>query len=325
MDTKDKIILNLKANMGNWISGEQLSKNFEISRAAISKQIRKLRQMGYEIVSSPRKGYLLESVSDLLLANEIKEGLKTKILGRKDIVSFTETDSTNTQAKDLAIKGAPEGTLVIAEKQTMGRGRRGRAWFSPKGDGIYASLILRPTIPPSEAPLITLLTAVVAAETLKSVTELNPRIKWPNDILINGKKIAGILTELSMEMDAVDFVIVGIGLNVNTPVSCFDEEIKDIATSVFIETGKRFERTTLIKKYLEHYEAYYEMFNKKGFKPILQKWKALADIIGRRITVDMISKKHVGQVVDVDVDGVLVLKDDNGKLHRIYSGDVIFA
>ena len=324
MNTKDKLIATLKKNRGSWISGEQLSREFTISRAAVNKHIRNLRKAGYEIASTTNKGYCLEGGSNLLLENEIKEGLETKSFGRHEIIVLSETDSTNTRAKDLAAQGAPEGTLVLAERQTQGRGRKGRSWLSPTGSGIYSSLILRPRIPPSEAPVITLLTAVVVAETLKSLTPLTPKIKWPNDILINGKKIAGILTEMSMEIDAVDFIIVGLGLNVNTPADGFTKELQGIATSIFIETQKRWDRTALVREYLKQYEIYYDLFKRDGFSPIVKRWKALTDIIGREVRVDMVNKTIDGRVTDVDNDGVLILKDNAGEFHRIYSGDVIF-
>lgn len=323
MDTREKLLSALKENQGNWISGERLSREFLISRAAISKHIRALREMGYEIASSTNIGYRLETVSDRLLATEIKDELETQILGQSEIIVFPETDSTNTRAKDLAAKGAPEGTLVIAERQTAGRGRKGRSWLSPEGGGIYSSLILRPAIPPNEVSAITLLTAVVVVETLRTLTPLRPKIKWPNDILINGKKIAGILTEMSMEMDSVDYIIVGIGLNVNTPLTGFTEELQQIATSIFIETNKRWERSSLIREYLKWYEIYYDIFKKDGFTSIAGRWKAFTDIIGKRVTVDMTSQKITGDVVDVDNTGVLIIRDAKGEMHRIYSGDVI--
>ena len=236
-----------------------------------------------------------------------------------------ETDSTNTRAKELAAQGAPEGTLIIAEKQTKGRGRRGRNWFSPPGGGIYFSLILRPAISPGETPRITLMTAVVLAETLISMMKLKLRIKWPNDILVNGKKLAGILTEISTEMDAVNYIVVGLGMNVNTRFKNFPSEIKKSATSILIENGKPFPRVRLIQHYLKLYEKYYDMFKKNDFEPIMKRWKELADIIGKEIKVDVIGKTHIGKVIDVDNDGVLILKDDQGVLQRIFSGDVTLA
>lgn len=320
MSTKDQLLLYLKERKGDWVSGEALSNKIAVSRSAVWKHICKLREEGYVIESSPKKGYLLRKAPDLLFPNEIREGLDTKVFGKRDIVYFTETDSTNTRAKDLAARGAPEGTLVISERQTKGRGRKGRSWFSPSQGGIYTSLILRPSISPSEAPKITLLSAVVVAETLRSLTGLSAIIKWPNDILINGKKIAGILTEMSTEMDSIDHIVVGLGLNVNTP--SFPDDIREKATSIFIETGKHFPRVRFIQEYLKWYEEYYEIFKRTGFEPVIKRWKELTNIIGQRITVEMVSKKYSGEVQDIDKDGVLILKDNKGKSHRIFSGDV---
>jgi len=256
--TKDKLLLFLKENQGHWVSGELISNNLSVSRAAIWKHIQKLKEEGYVIESASKKGYLLSKSSDPITADEIRQGLSSKVFGKKDIIYLNETDSTNTRARELAAQGTPEGTLVIAEKQTNGRGRRGRSWFSPPGGGIYFSLILRPIISPSETPRITLMTAVVLAETLISLMKLKLKIKWPNDILVNGKKLAGILTEISTEMDAVNYIIVGIGLNVNTQFEDLPKEIKKTATSILIETGKQFPRVKLIQHYLKLYEKYYE-------------------------------------------------------------------
>jgi len=323
--TKDKLLLFLKKNQGNWVSGELISSKLSVSRAAIWKHIQKLKEEGYVIESAPKKGYLLSKSSDPVTAAELRQGLSTKVFGKKNIIYLNETDSTNTRAKELAAQGAPEGTIVIAEKQTSGRGRRGRSWFSPPGGGIYCSLILRPVLSPSETPRITLMTAVVAAETLISLVKLKLRIKWPNDILVNGKKLAGILTEISTEMDAVNYIVVGIGLNVNTQFEDLPIEIKKTATSILIETGKRFPRVKLIQHYLKLYEKYYDMFKDNDFEPIMKRWRELADIIGKQIRVDVIGKTHIGKVVDVDNDGVLILKDDQGVLQRIFSGDVTLA
>ncbi|MFH1083749.1 MAG: biotin--[acetyl-CoA-carboxylase] ligase [Pseudomonadota bacterium] len=322
MNTKDRSLAYLKAEKGSYVSGEALSRRIGITRSAIWKNISKLREEGYAIESSPRKGYLLSRVSEMLLPVEIREGLATEVFGRGDIIHFTETDSTNARAKELAINGAPEGTLIVSEKQTAGRGRKGRTWFSPSGAGIYTSLILRPEMPPSEAPRITFVTAVSAAETLLHLTPLEARIKWPNDILVRGKKIAGILTEISTEMDAIDYVVVGLGMNVNIPH--FPDEITDTATSILIETGEPFSRVNIVREYLRRQEEYCRMLRVSGFKPILTRWKELANIVGRQIKVEMIDRTHIGEVEDIDQEGVLILKDREGTSHRIFSGDVTF-
>lgn len=293
-----------------------------ISRAAIWKHIRKLKEEGYVIESSPKKGYLLSKDSDLLLPHEIRQGLDTRVFGKRGIDYFEEVDSTNLKAKDLAEGGAPEGTVVIAERQTAGRGRRGRSWFSSSRNGIHMTLILRPAISPIGAPRITLMTAVAVAEALMSVVKLDVKIKWPNDILVNGKKLVGILTEISTEMDAVNYILVGIGLNVNTPLEDFPKEIQDSATSIFIETGEKFLRTPLLKACLEHFEIYYEIFRRNQFSQIMGRWRQLSGIVGQKIRVDVLGQDHTGDVIDIDDDGVLILKDAQGRLHRIISGDV---
>ncbi len=322
MVTKDNLLAYLKEKRGAWVSGEKLSRELKVSRAAIWKHVRKLKQEGYFIESSTKKGYLLRKDSDLLLPNEIRQGLKTKVFGKRTIEYLSEVDSTNLKAKNLAEGGAPEGTLVVTEKQTKGRGRRGRSWFSSEGEGIYATLILRPAMSPGGVPRITLMTAVAVAEALLSLFPLDIKIKWPNDIIVKGRKLAGILTEISTEMDAVNYIVVGLGLNVNTPLSSFPEELKYKATSILIETGKISSRARLFRAFLEHFEKYYEIFMNNDFASIMKRWRELSGIFGQKIVVDVIGQKHMGKVLDIDDDGVLILKDDKGKIHRIFSGDV---
>jgi BirA family transcriptional regulator, biotin operon repressor / biotin---[acetyl-CoA-carboxylase] ligase len=322
MKTKDQLLTYLRENKGTWISGELLSNNLSITRAAVWKHIRKFKDDGYGIQSSPKKGYLFGHDSELLLPDEIRQGLKTRVFGKEDIHYFRETDSTHTRAKDLANQGAPEGTLVIAEAQTLGRGRMGRTWYSSSGNGICASLILRPQMSPNGAPRITLMTAVAIAEALLSQVKLNIRIKWPNDILIGQKKLVGILTEISAELDSINYILVGFGLNVNTRQEDFPEEVRNIATSIRIETGEPFSRVKLFRACLEEFERYYNMFIQGDFEMIMDLWKRYSNTIGQKITVDVLGQRHVGKVVDVDDSGVLILKDPQGKLHRIFSGDI---
>lgn len=323
MSTRIKLLEALKKKSGSFVSGEELSTVFGISRAAVSKHIGVLKKTGYTIESSPKKGYLFRGAPDLLLPEEIRARLETRVFGKKEIVYYPVTDSTNDRAKALAIAGAPEGCLVVAEEQKAGRGRRGRTWFSAPGDGICISIILRPVMPPSEASRITMMTAVALAESLISLTGLKVNIKWPNDILVHGKKLAGILTEMSMEMDVVDYVVVGLGLNVNSPLVHFSDEIKDLATSLFIEKGETLSRTLIISEYLKWFETYYDIVRNTGFREIMKRWKELSDIIGRDVTVDVVGTKIFGRVEDIDADGVLVIKDPSGTIHRVISGDVL--
>lgn len=324
MSTRENLLQYLKEKRGEWLSGESLSNRLRVSRAAVWKHIRKLREEGYTVESSSRKGYLLSKVPDLLLPDEIREGLDTTIFGRREIFYHRETDSTSMRAKYLAAKGAPEGTMVVAEKQTSGRGRRGRRWFSPAGDGIYASIILRPSTPPAEASRITLMASVAAADALISLTQLKVRIKWPNDILVNGKKMAGILTEISTGMEEIDYIILGIGINVNTLPENFPDEIKEKATSILIETGKSFSRVEVIRSYLKWCERYYDLLKKGRFEPVIGRWKELADIVGRRVTIYVMNRRYSGKVLNIDDDGTLILKDNQEKFHKILSGDVFF-
>jgi BirA family biotin operon repressor/biotin-[acetyl-CoA-carboxylase] ligase len=322
MSTKDQLLMSLKAEKGSWVSGEFLGRSLTISRSAIWKHVRTLKDEGYIIESSRKKGYLFRQMTDSLLPNEIREGLKTNVFGKCDIAYFGETDSTNIRAEHLAAEGAPEGAVVIAEKQTQGKGRRGRYWFSPSGEGIYASVVLRPRISPHEAPKLTLMASVAVAETILSVTSLRVNIKWPNDIIVNGKKLAGILTEISAEMDRIHYVVIGLGVNVNIRFESFPSDIRNLATSILLETGEVSQRITLLRTYLEWLELYYEMFRVRGFQPIMDRWKQLSDMPGKQIRVDLIDRTHEGVVQDIDEDGFLILKDHEGNLRKIISGDI---
>ncbi len=320
VSTKTQLLSILKDSKGTWISGEYLSSRMKVTRSAIWKHMSRLREDGYIIKSSPKKGYLLEQTPSILLPEEITDGLDTNAFGKKEIKHFQEIDSTNTKAKELAEMGAPEGSIVVAEKQTKGRGRMGRHWFSPEEGGIYFSLILRPGISPAEAPRITLLAAVALCETLITSTLVKATIKWPNDILVKGKKVAGILTEISTEMDAINYIVVGTGLNVNT--KAFPSDVQHRATSIFIETGKEKSRVDLLKSYLKTFEDYYVKFKKGHWSDIRERWRKLTDLLGKPIVVETIDQRYKGTAVDIDEDGVLLLEDKKGVTHRVFSGDI---
>ncbi|MGD8845699.1 MAG: biotin--[acetyl-CoA-carboxylase] ligase [Desulfobacteraceae bacterium] len=322
MGTKIKLLDWLKMSRRQWVSGEQISNRLGISRTAIWKQINQLKADGHEIESAPKKGYRLVKTADLLEAEQLQAHLKTQTMGRPAIYLHPKTDSTNLQAKILAGQGAAEGTVVAAETQTHGRGRRGRTWFSPAHRNIYASIILRPSMAPSQAPQITLMTAVAVANTLNRLTGLQARIKWPNDILIDGKKVAGILNEISTEMDMVDYVVVGLGINVNIRKKQMPQQIREIATSIRIETGSDISRTDLLCDLLAEFEICYEQLKAEGFTPIMDQWRGLTDIIGQQVNVDLFSTRCTGTVEAVDDDGVLIVRDGRGEIHRIFSGDV---
>ena len=321
--TREKLLKALKKNPGSYISGSALSEQLGVSRAAVSKHVACLKQNGYDIASSSGKGYLFRETPDLLLPEEIRHGLETAVFGRQIIDYHSLISSTNDRAKELAADGAPEGSLVIAEHQSKGRGRKGRSWFSAPGDGICLSLILRPTMGPAEASKLTLMTAVALAETFSALTGLAVKIKWPNDILIHGKKLSGILTEMSMEMDRVDYVVVGVGVNVNSPPDHFSQEVSAVASSLFIETGKPVSRAAVVRTFLARFEHYYTLVSGNHFRQVMARWKELSDIIGRKVAVDLIGSRITGRVEDVDDDGLLILKDGEGNIHRVISGDVL--
>ncbi len=268
------------------------------------------------------KGDLLRKAPDLLLPAEIRDGLKTSTFGRERIDYCAVIDSTNVRARAIADRGAPEGTIVVAETQLKGKGRRGRSWFSPVGEGIYVSVILRPRVPPSEAPQLVLLAAVAAAEALLVHTALPVSVKWPNDILVGRKKVAGILTEMRLAGDRIDHVVIGMGVNVNTPAEGLPPEIAAIATSLRAETGQTFSRVGLLRTYLEKLEGWYALFRERRFEPIRERWLEIARIIGKQVKIAGLDRTYEGEVVDIDPNGFLILKSPDGGVQRILAGDV---
>lgn len=311
-------ILNFLRKAPSYISGEEISHYLKVSRAGIWKCIQELRKDGYEIAAIPHSGYKLVSAPDKLFPSEIQFGLNTKLIGKK-IYHYETVDSTNDVAFNLAVKGASEGTLVIAEGQHRGRGRMGRGWISPKGKGIYFSLILRPQIMPNETPKLTLVTAVAIAEAVRKSTGLAALIKWPNDILIGEKKLGGILTELNAEVDRVRFVIIGVGINVNIKKT----QLPFRATSIKSETQDAFSRIELLQQMVREIEGYYLLYSKSGFQPIIEKWKHLSATLGRRVKVASCKGEIEGQAQDIDLDGSLLVRRDSGFVERIVSGDVV--
>jgi len=318
----EKILSILRTSRDGYVSGEELCKLADISRAAIWKHIEKLRAEGYEIDASPHLGYRLVKAPDALISSEIRWRMKTRMLGRQ-IMSFKKVDSTNDVAYGLAEKGMKEGAVIISEEQAKGKGRQGRLWISPPSGGIYMSCILRPEMSPREIPKITLVAAVAVATAIRDLTGLDAVIKWPNDILINGNKICGILTEMKAEQDGIDFVIVGIGVNVNTAGRLLPKGASSIR-----EEGRRtglatVSRVDMARRILEKLEENYILLKTKGFKPIIEEWKNLSSMIGARIKVIQQNRTLEGQVHDIDSDGALIVRLGSGVLERISSGDVV--
>ncbi len=317
----EKILEVLRKNRDSYISGEELSHHFSVSRTTIWKHIEGLRGIGYDIQAQPNLGYRLVSVPDSLLANEIKANLKTKLVG-KEIFSFEETQSTMDVARNLAANGAPEGTVVFAEHQTQGRGRMGRSWLSPRGEGIWASIILRPNFSPGRAPSITIMAALAVAEAIRETTHLSASIKWPNDILIRGKKIGGILTEMVAEMDMIEFVIVGIGVNVSLKIEDLPKSLHKKVSCLKDELGEGFPRIPLAQEILRKLDQFYLLLKSEGFDSIAEKWRSLSATLGKHIKASFQGATIEGQAVDIDSDGALVVRLDNGFCERLTTGDV---
>jgi BirA family biotin operon repressor/biotin-[acetyl-CoA-carboxylase] ligase len=311
-------ILEFLRRKQDYISGEEISHRLKISRQALWKHVQELKENGYDIVAVPHLGYRLLSLPDRLFISEITSHLNTKFVGRKAYY-FDSLTSTMDIATQLALKNAVEGTLVITESQTKGRGRLGREWFSPKYKGIYLSLILRPKVLPTQAPVFTLLSAVSVCEAVKEITGLDIQIKWPNDLLAHNKKLGGILTELNAEMDEVRFVVIGIGLNVNN-----DKKAQPAgAISLKELTGQEISRIDLLKEILRRIEENYSAFQNKGAHLIIEKWRSYSVTLGRRVKV-FSHKEHIeGEAVDIDIDGGLLLRKDSGLTQKVTSGDVV--
>ena len=288
------------------VSGEQLSARLGISRAAIWKHVEQLRARGYRIEAQHARGYRLTGAPDRLLPEEIVPRLTARRLGRR-IVYFEETDSTNVQAMRLARDGAPEGTLVLAERQTHGRGRLGRSWSSPAYVNLYASWILRPTLAPAAAPQVSLAAALAVARVLATHAPGRVAIKWPNDCLLDGRKVSGILTEMDAEIDRVRAVVLGIGVNLNGTERAFPAELRPTATSVRLATRRRVDRIAFTAALCDALESVYDRLLQDGFAPLIGEWNEYSCLTGKQVTVDCSGQRTTGTVRGLDASGRLVL------------------
>ena len=317
---EEPVLNALKTRAGAFVSGEELSRLIGVSRTAIWKEIEKLRAEGYKILAQPHTGYQLVGIPDRLTAQELSWNLATRRVGKR-IHAYDTTDSTMDVAHRLAAAGEPEGSVVVAEGQARGRGRMGRAWTSPKGKGVYLSLILRPALRLSEVAQITLVAAVAVARAIDSVTSIKPEIKWPNDLMIKGKKLAGILTELSAELNRVNYVILGIGINVNSSAS----QLPAQATSLAETVGQKIDRLELARSLLVQLDRAYSDFLSRGLVPVLESWRRFAGFLGHRIRVSAQGRVLDGQAVDVDSTGALLVRTDTGLIESVSAGEVLIV
>lgn len=302
-----------------FVSGQQISEQLGISRTAVWKHIRVLKQRGYVIESYTKKGYCLREAPELLSEQAIEEGLSTKVVGCH-IVYRERVDSTNNVAKKLADEGAPEGTIVVAEEQTGGRGRINRSFLSPLAKGVWFSLILRPNIPPMEVSKMTLLAAVAVARAIRHHGLTDCGIKWPNDILVKGRKMVGILTELNGSAEKVNYIIMGIGVNTGITAEDLPKDLQSIVTS-FAREGVRVSRLALLETLLKEIEGLYQTVCREGFAPILAEWRALSCMLGQDVTVTSIDKTFSGKAVDIDENGNLLVATPEG-VEVVMAGDI---
>ncbi|MEP0825422.1 MAG: biotin--[acetyl-CoA-carboxylase] ligase [Nitrososphaera sp.] len=319
MPNPDEILMLFQSESG-YISGQELARRAGISRSAVWKQIRALRRFGYSVESRHGIGYRLTGLTDLPVPWELTKILDTSFVGRK--VVFRETvDSTQDLALSLADKPDSLGMVVIAEQQKTGRGRHKRKWLSPKG-GVWLSVVLKPKIPISRMTLLPFIAALAVCDAIKS-TGLDARLKWPNDVMISGRKVAGILLDVSAEVDVINYAVIGIGINANIDTQAISGRLDGIKiTSISDELGHPIRRLELTKVLLENLEHYYLEMERRGSDAIIQKWKRNADMLGRKVTVIQNNKKTIdGIAVDVKNDGSLILRSESGDV-EITSGDI---
>ncbi len=322
MHPKADTILRLFRTETGYVSGQHISRELGVSRTAIWKHISALRNDGYLIEAVPSRGYRLVSSPDIIYQGEVTAHLGGARIGRR-LEFMKTTASTNADAFRLAEDGVIEGTVVLADSQSGGKGRRGRVWVSPAGVNLYCSVVLRPAIMPHEAPQLTFLSAVAAARAIEQTTTLIPEIKWPNDLLISGKKVAGLLNEMSAETDGINFVILGIGVNLNMTSDQFPGDLRHPATSLFIESGVKVDRSHFTGIMLNELDRLYADFLAHGFGPVREEWQQRCNAYGRQVLVsDSGTECSGGQFIGIDSDGAMLLRSEDDRLHRITCGDV---
>ncbi len=319
VNLKNLILERLKQTK-EYISGEELSELFNVSRTAIWKHINELRKDGYNIISSTNKGYSLVGTPDLLDGRELKipEG---QLIGR-DIFHFKEIDSTNNYAKKIANDGCPHGAIVIAEKQTMGRGRVGREWKSCNSNGLWFSVVLRPDLEPEYIKIVTLAAAIAVVEGIFEAQGIVCGIKWPNDIILENYKLGGILTELSAEPERINYVVVGIGININQDKSDFDDDIKNKATSLKIYSGGTVSRVRVLESILTRFEEIYTTMVQGKTQEIVNKWSKYSVTLGKEVKIKYRDIEYIGLAQAITSDGKLIVKCNDGVVREIQAGEI---
>ena len=316
---KSKILSALRQSEG-YISGQELCERFGVSRTAVWKGINQLKNEGYQIEAVQNKGYRLCGYPDSISRTELESRMYTKWAG-KNLICLDSVDSTNDYIKKLAEEGAPHGTLAVADYQSGGKGRRGRSWVTPHGTAIAMSILVRPTLAPEKASMMTLVAGMAVAKSVREVTGLDVKIKWPNDVVINGKKISGTLTEMSMELGAIHYIVIGTGINAN--VTEFPDEIRDVATSLILKKGKKVDRAAIICAHMEAFEDFYDRFMKYGDMTLLREdYQELLANQNQQVRVLEPGNEYTGTARGIDELGQLLVEKEDGSLVKVYAGEV---
>ncbi len=318
---RKRILELLRASGSEPVSGEEISRQLEISRTAVWKHVQTLKEEGYAIDSLPKRGYVLRSIPNKLYPQEISACLKTQWLGRA--VCYQElVDSSNNLAKSLANGGCPDGLVVVAEEQGAGKGRLSRGWASPKGKGLWFSVVLKPSFLPEEAPKCTLLAAVAVVKAVNSIKGVKAAIKWPNDILLNGRKLVGILTEMNAEFGHINHIVIGIGLNTHAVPEDYPEDVREIAISVADVAQEEFSRVGLLAAILKNMEELYEQACSQGFAPVFEEWRRYSCTLGQEVKVIAPDMTYYGTALDIDEQGLLIVRKQDGTIEKVVAGDV---
>jgi len=305
------------------ISGARIAREIGVSRSAVWRWVQRLRELGVKVKGKAATGYFLEKVPDILTAEVLKQRLKGSLFGKR-IYHFFKTDSTNRVAFELGHSGEPEGAIVLAEEQTAGRGRAGHEWHSERTAGIYVTLLLRPKLAPVQAPLLTMTAGLSVHTAVEAVTGLVVDLKWPNDLMVRGKKAGGILTEMHADPGAIRFVVVGIGLNVNQ--ERFPGELANVATSLRQETGKTQSRMELLVRLLREFESDYNRFVREGVASVVKRFEVLSSYAhGKRVRITNGTESFLGTTAGLGPEGLLQVERDDGRVVTVIAGDVAEA
>jgi BirA family transcriptional regulator, biotin operon repressor / biotin---[acetyl-CoA-carboxylase] ligase len=316
----DRLVHLLVKNATVVVPGPKIASEIGVSRSTVWEWIEKLRALGVAIKGHPRHGYQLEKLPDILVPSLVRAELPHGEIGHK-VIHYFRAESTNSVALELDAQTGSHGTVVIAEEQTAGRGRLGRNWYSEKSRGIYTSIVLRPPLSPAAAPILTLLAGVAAHNSVRSTTGLRVDIRWPNDLLVNGKKVCGILTEMKAEVDRLHTVVLGIGINVNH--GSMPKELRDIATSLALEGGRHYSRLHILAELLRDVERYYHMLLKEGNAAIVREWSAASSYAnGKRVRVKAGECEYSGATAGMDASGALKIRRDNGRQELLVAGEI---